>query len=171
MSTVLKSNSNTKFPYTSNASLKVRYMAASLFDDGISRSKIAITLNVSRRLVNEWITMYLSGGIDALAIKKSPGRPPKLSIQEKDLLKDFVIKNSAKAEGGRLVGEDILRYIEDSFDVTYGLRNVYRLMAELNLSWITSRSKHPNQSQEAQETFKKFPVQYDHQNPGACNTK
>lgn len=154
----MKSNSNTKLPYTSNASLKLRYMAASLFDDGISRTKIAIRLNVSRRLVNEWITMYLSGGIDALAIKKSPGRPPKLSIQEKALLKDFVITNSTKTEGGRLVGEDILRYIEDNFNVTYRLRNVYRLMAELNLSWITSRSKHPNQSQEAQEKFKKFPV-------------
>lgn len=171
MSPVLKSHSNTKFPYTSNASLKVRYMAASLFDDGISRSKIAMTLNVSRRLVNEWVTMYLSGGIDALAIKISPGRPPKLSIQEKGLLKDFVINNGAKAEGGRLVGEDILRYIEDNFNVTYGLRNVYRLMAELNLSWITSRSKHPNQSEETQETYKKFPVQYDHQNTRACKTK
>ena len=118
MSTVLKSHSNTKFPYTCNASLKVRYMAASLFNEGISRSKIAITLNVSRRLVNEWITMYLSGGIDALAIKKSPGRPLKLSRQEKELLKDVVIKNGANAEGGRLVGEDILRYIEDNFGVT-----------------------------------------------------
>lgn len=167
----MKINSNTKFPYTGNASLKIRYMAASLFNEGISRTKIAMTLNVSRRLVNEWITMYLSGGIDALAIKKSPGRPPKLSIQEKGLLKDFVIKNSAKTEGGRLVGEDILRYIKNNFDVTYGLRNVYRLMAELNLSWITSRSKHPKQSEEAQETFKKFPVQYDHQNSGACSTK
>ena len=171
MSTVLKSNSNTKFPYTSNASLKVRYMTASLFNEGISRTKIAITLNVSRRLVNEWVTMYLSGGIDALAIKKSPGRPPKLSIQEKALLKDFVIKNSTKTEGGRLVGEDILRYIEDNFNVTYRLRNVYRLMAELNLSWITSRSKHPKQSQESQEKFKKFPVQYDHQNTRACKAK
>jgi transposase len=133
-------------------------MAASLFDDGIARTKIAMMLNVSRRLVNEWITLYLSGGIGALAIKKSPGRPPKLSIQEKGLLKDFVIKHSTKTEGGRLVGEDILRYIEDSFDVTYGLRNIYRLMAELNLSWITSRSKHPKQSEEAQEKFKKFPV-------------
>ena len=110
-------------------------------------------------------------GIDALAIKISPGRPPKLSIQEKALLKDFVINNGAKAEGGRLVGEDILRYIEDNFNVTYGLRNVYRLMAELNLSWITSRSKHPNQSEETQETYKKFPVQYDHQNTRACKTK
>ncbi len=133
MITVLKSNSNTKFPYTSHANLKIRYMAASLFDDGISRSKIAMALNVSRRLVNEWITMYLSDGIDALAIKKSPGRPPKLSRQDKGTLKDFVIKNSAKAEGGRLVGEYIRRYIEDNFDVTYGLRNVYRLMAELTL--------------------------------------
>ncbi len=171
MITILKSNSNTKFPYTSNASLKVRYMAASLFDDGISRSKIAIMLNVSRRLVNEWITLYLSGGIDALAIKKSSGRPAKLSIKEKGLLKDFIIKHSTKAEGGRLVGEEIGRYIKDNFDVTYGIRNVYRLMAELDLSWITSRSKHPNQSEKAQDNFKKFPVQYDHQNTRAYKIK
>ena len=161
---------NTKFPYTSNASLKVRYLAASLFDDGISRTQIAKTLNVSRRLVNEWITMYLSGGIDALAIKISPGRSPKLSVQEKSRLKDFVNNHSIKTEGGRLVGEDIRKYVEDNFNVKYGLRNIYRLMAELKLSWITSRSKHPKQSEEAQEMLKKFPDENDHQNPRTRGT-
>ena len=65
------------------------------------------------------------------------------------------------------MGKDILRYIEDNFNLACGLRNVDHLMAKLNLSWITSRSKHPNQSEEAQETYKKFPVQYDHQNTSA----
>ena len=168
---VLKIKSALKFPYTNNASLKVRYIAASLFDDGISRTKISKRLNVSRRLVNEWITMYLSGGVDALTIKVSPGRPPKLSVLEKQQLKDFVIANSVKAEGGRLIGEDIQQYIEESFNVEYKLRNIYRLMAELNLSWITSRSKHPKQSEEAQEAFKKFPVENDHQNSRARGSR
>ena len=114
--------------------------------------------------------MYLSGGIDALAIKISPGRSPKLSVQEKSRLKDFVNNHSIKTEGGRLVGEDIRKYVEDSFNVKYGLRNIYRLMAELKLSWITSRSKHPKQSEEAQEMFKKFPDENDHQNPRARGT-
>ncbi len=69
MITPLKAN--TKFPYTSNASLKIRSMAASLFDDGIN----------------------------ALAIKIPPRRTPKLSVQEKALLKCFVINNSVTTEG------------------------------------------------------------------------
>ena len=171
MNIIVKTKLNPKFPYTNNASLKVRYMAASLFDDGFSRTQISKMLHTSRRLVNEWITAYLSGGVDALAIKISPGRPPKLSTQQKGLLKDFVINNSIRTEGGRLIGEDIQRYIEEKFAVKYKLRNVYRLMAELNLSWITSRSRHPNKSEAAQETFKKFPVENDHQNSRAYSTK
>ncbi|PTP18423.1 hypothetical protein CWO07_25070, partial [Vibrio splendidus] len=35
------------------------------------------------------------------------------------------------------------------------------LLHELNLSWITTRSKHPKQSEEAQESFKKIPNRND----------
>ncbi|MFY8328339.1 helix-turn-helix domain-containing protein [Pseudoalteromonas sp. ZZD1] len=55
------------------------------------------------------------------------------------------------------MGEDIREYICDTFGVQYKLNNVYRLLHELNLSWITSRLKHPKQSVQAQEDFKKFP--------------
>jgi putative transposase len=117
-------------------------MAVELFNDGKSRTEIAKILSVSRRLINEWITKYLSGGVNALALKKSPGRPPQLSLEEKEQLKSCVISHSVKPEGGRLIGSDIQQYIENTFGVSYKLRNVYRLMHELNLSWITSRSKH-----------------------------
>ena len=132
-------------------------MAVELFNSGKSRAEIARLLSVSRRLVNEWITKYLTGGVDALALKKSTGRPPKLSSDEKERLRLFVVSHSIKSEGGRLIGQDIQEYIKDTFGVSYKLRNIYRLMSELNLSWITSRSMHPKQSIEAQEDFKKFP--------------
>jgi hypothetical protein len=35
--------------------------------------------------------------------------------------------------------------------------NIYHLLGKLNLSWITTRSKHPKQSVEAQVSFKKIP--------------
>ena len=154
---MLLNKSAPSLPYTNNASLKLRYMTVELFNDGKSRTEIAKILSVSRRLINEWITKYLSGGVNALALKKSPGRPPQLSLEEKEQLKLYVISHSVKPEGGRLIGSDIQQYIETTFGVSYKLRNVYRLMHELNLSWITSRSKHPQQSMAAQEDFKKFP--------------
>ena len=49
--------------------------------------------------------------------------------------------------------------IKEELDVTYQKTNIYQLMHKLNLSWITTRSKHPKQSIEAQETFKKFQIE------------
>jgi len=43
------------------------------------------------------------------------------------------------------MGKDIKKYIQESYGVDYHVRNIYRLMKELGLVWITSRSKHPKQ--------------------------
>ncbi|PKG37957.1 hypothetical protein CXF74_16305 [Psychromonas sp. Urea-02u-13] len=74
----MKNNSQISIPYTNNASLKLRYLAVQKFHEGQSRTSIAKILNVSRRLVNEWITKYLSGGFDALALKLATGQPSRL---------------------------------------------------------------------------------------------
>jgi len=142
-------------PYTNNASLKLRYLAVQKFHDGHSRTSIAKILNVSRRLVNEWITKYLSGGFDALALKLATGQPSRLSNEQKSQLKEYVISHAVKVQGGRLMGKDIQKYIQETFDVNYCVRNIYRLMKELGIVWITSRSKHPKQDPAAQEAFKK----------------
>jgi hypothetical protein len=35
----------------------------------------------------------------------------------------------------------------------------YKLLKSLNITWTTSRSKHPKQSEEAQENFKKLQIE------------
>lgn len=114
-------------------------------------------MNVSRRLVNEWVSSYLKGGFDALVIKKQSGRPSRLSTIQKKLLKQYIIDNSIKPSG-RLMGRDVKAYIESEFQITYQRSNIYILLHELNLSWISSRSRHPKKSEETQEEFKKFPT-------------
>ncbi len=57
--------------------------------------------------------------------------------------------------GGRLIGDAILKYIQQHFDVTYHPNAIYKLLEQLGFSWITSRSKHPKQSIESQTAFKK----------------
>ena len=71
------------------------------------------------------------------------------------MLKEYVLDNAIKPKGGRLQGADIKEYIELTFNVTYQKTNIYHLLQQLNLSWITTRSKHPKQSEEAQDSFKK----------------
>ena len=145
-------------PYTNNARLKDRYKVIVKFFELDSRVKTAKELNVSRRLVNEWVSSYLRGGFDALAIKKQSGRPSRLNSIQKKQLKQYIADNSIKPNGGRLMGRDVKAYIESEFDITYQKSNIYTLLHELNLSWISSRSRHPKQNEETQERFKKFPT-------------
>lgn len=153
----MKHYSELVIPYTNNASLKLRYLAVKKFHEGLSKTQIAKILNVSRRLVNEWIASYLSGGLDALALKLATGQPSKLTNEQKAQLKEYVVAHSVKEQGGRLMGKDIQKYISDTFGVNYEIRNIYRLMKQLEVVWITSRSKHPKQDLDAQEAFKKIP--------------
>ena len=131
-------------------------MSVQKFHEGHSRASIAKMLNVSHRLVNEWIAKYLSNGFDGLALKLATGRPPLLNKKQKSQLKEHVIAHAVKKQGGRLMGKDIQKHIHETYGVTYHVRNIYRLMKELDLVWITSRSKHPKQDLDAQAAFKKI---------------
>jgi transposase len=54
------------------------------------------------------------------------------------------------------MGKDIQKYIEETFDVNYQVRNIYRLMKELDIVWITSRSMYPKHDLAEQEAFKEI---------------
>ena len=146
---------------TTDARLKMRYLAVYHYESNHNRTQIAKMLGVARRSVNVWIKTYLEQGLDALKSKKSPGRPINLNDAQLVLLKQFITDNSVKRQGGRLIAEDVRQYIQMTFGVNYSLSNTYRLLHALEFSWITSRSRHPKQSMEAQDAFKKLPVGND----------
>lgn len=140
-----------------NGRMRVRLLALSHIKDGANITETAKYLKVSRRIVNEWLKRFYANGIDGLKEKRRPGRPCALSDTQLEQLKQHVHSNSIKPSGGRLKGSLLVTYIHQEFGVIYSLDNIYRLLHQLNFSWITSRSKHPKQSIEAQEDFKKIP--------------
>lgn len=99
------------------------------------------------------MAFFLQHGLSGLEDNPSLGRPAQLTSVECVKLAAFIAENSRSSQGGRLIATDIQRYIEDNFGVKYQQSNIYRLLPELGFSWITSRSKHPKQSQEAQDEF------------------
>lgn len=138
-----------------NARKRLRLLAISHFLEGKNRTQIALNLKVSRRSVNTWVSNYLSNGVAGLEAKKAPGRACPLSIEQRVLLFNYIDKQSRSNKGGRLTGEVIRLYIADEFQINYHPNAIYKLLHLLGFSWITSRSKHPKQSQEAQDEFKK----------------
>ena len=58
-------------------------------------------------------------------------------------------------KGGRIRGEDIQVLLKEKFFVDYALPSVYNVLERCELSWISSRSKHPKSDPVLQENFKK----------------
>jgi transposase len=138
-----------------NAPKRLRLLAISHFLEGEYRAEIARILKVSRCSVNKWVANYLSDGLPALEAKKAKGQPCPLSIKQREQLSDYIDKQSRSTKGGRLTGETIRAYISEQFQINYYPNAVYKLLHRLGFSWITSRSKHPKQTQTAQDEFKK----------------
>ncbi|WP_155866850.1 IS630 family transposase [Colwellia sp. PAMC 21821] len=137
----------------------MRLLAVSYFLDGLSRTDISTTLKVARSSVNRWVTAYLSKGLSGLDSVSPKGRPSMLSPKQLSQLAQYVENQSCSAEGGRLMGQDFCTFIKKEFDIDYHRDHVYKILKKLGYSWITSRSKHPKQSQSVQDVFKKFQME------------
>lgn len=136
--------------------MKMRLLALAHFQDGQSRASIAKYLKVSRTSVNKWISAYLAGGLDALNEKPRTGRPHFLTKSQQSKLCNFIESETKNNTGGRLTGHDIQSYIKENFNTDYHPDYIYILLDKLGFSWTTSRSRHPKQSKEVQEAFKKI---------------
>lgn len=136
-------------------------LAVALFLEGSSRTDVALRLKVARASVNAWVAKYLASGLKGLDAKKSKGRDSYLTLSQKQQLSAYIEDQCTSSSGCRSTGDAILKYIQQHFDVTYHPNAIYKLLEKLGFSWITSRSKHPQQLVEVQAAFKKVPTGND----------
>ncbi len=139
--------------------MKMRLLALSHFKDGHSRTQIAKFLKVSRTSVNKWVQTFLDEGLEGLQEKPRTGRPAFLTPKQKEQLSQFIKSEAENPSGGRLTDHAIHTYIPREFDKHYHPDSIYYLLNHMGFSWITSRSKHPKQSEEIQQDFKKFKIE------------
>ncbi len=141
--------------------MKIRLLALEHFKRGKSRTQIAKDLQVSRTSVNKWVRLFLEEGLEGLQEKPRSGRPAFLTADQQNQLRQFIKSEATSPTGGRLIASDIHHYIVTHFDKHYHPHSIYYLLEHMGFSWITSRSKHPKQSQKAQDDFKKIPNRND----------
>ena len=151
-----------------NGRMRVRLMALSHIKEGANNAQVARNLHISRRSVNDWVKRFYENGLDGLKEKPRSGRPCALNEFQLAQLSQYVRDNSIKENGGRLKAETLAIYIAQEFKVDYSIFNVYRLLHQLGFSWITSRSRHPKQSEKIQEDFKKIRNGNDPYDPLEC---
>lgn len=104
--------------------------------------------------IRQWTRLYSEKGYNGLLEEDGRGRYKKLPLEKEEELKQEILLLQEKREGGRIVGKDIKKFIFEKYNINYSLSSIYVLLDRLNLSWISSRSKHPKTSIEAIEIFK-----------------
>jgi len=116
---------------------QTRLIAANMFEQNQSPEVIAKTTGVHIQTVRRWRRTYKSGGRDALLAVKHTGRPPKLTLEQKQLIFQWLQKSPQecgfdkylwtqqliaeliKRELGVEYHHDHIGFILDQLDITY----------------------------------------------------
>lgn len=113
----------------SNAKQRDRLRAVALAIAGHPTLEIAAMLGRSRSLLQHWCYTYRDHGLDAVAPKRQPGRPPKLDPKRHAAFKQRVLDGALPGDGVcTLRGRDFQRILQEEFGVSYQLQGVYDLL-------------------------------------------
>ena len=113
-----------------------RERAMKLLKQGHQPCTVASLLNVDRRSVRRWNAAYRQQGSQALQAKPAPGRPAKLSHQDRGRLEKLLLKGAAAAGFATDLWTcpRIADAIEHRFGVHYHVDHIGRLMRALGWS-------------------------------------
>lgn len=125
-----------------------RRIAGNLLLEGKSRAEVARLVGASWNSVNRWQKAIEAGGVDALAAKPHPGRPPRLSrSQQKQVLK--ILERGPLKSGFRTdlwTCQRLALVIERRFGVKYDQSHVWRLLQKWG--WSCQKPRHRAREQE-----------------------
>ena len=139
----------------SNKKLYQRLMILAHLKQGMPKVQISQLLFISTDQIYAWLKRFHEQGIEGLKDKPRSGRPRLLHRGAHEALKQQIEDSQSARSGGRLQGKDILELIKDEWGVTYSLNGIYYLMKDIGMSWVSTRSRHPKQDEQAQTDFKK----------------
>ena len=104
--------------------------------DGKRVCEVAALLKVSTSAVSRWKQTVLSKGLDGLASKPHPGKPPRLSVTQKEELRGLLLA------GGLAAGfatdcwtcARVAELIESHFGVKYHKDHVWKILRALGFT-------------------------------------
>ena len=140
-----------------NANQARRLVALAAVYDGMNRDEAARIGGMDRQTLRDWAHRFNRHGADGLINGKSPGRRPKLSVEQKEVLRQLVEAGPDPEKDGvvRWRCVDLKRVLGERFGVDLSEVSIGRVLKQLNFSRISARPRHPAQDEEAIPAFKK----------------
>ena len=138
-----------------------RLLAIQALDEGERVETVAVVLKVSEQAVRDWRAAYLLKGISGLSAQKSPGRPAKLTKEQKKELGKLIDigPNKCGFSGYCWRSPMIQLLIKERFGVSYTIQYVSQLLRSLGFSYQKAKfeSDHLDKAKRKQWLDEKLP--------------
>jgi len=138
-----------------NPKLKERYQTFYLMIELRNCTKVAKLIKKSRRTIQTWVNMFNDGGLEAITPNSPPGRPSRLSRDQKEELKSDILTHPRELgyEFSNWEGKSVAEHIYKKFGVFLKVRATQNLLHELGFSLQRPKYKFPKADPEKQEEF------------------
>src|SRR6202521_6174674 len=134
-----------------------RLRALAAVYDGKDREAAARIGGMDRQTLRDWVHRFNEHGPDGLINIKPTGRRPKLSAEQRDVLRELVEAGPDPERDGvvRWRCVDLQRVLGQRFGVDLSTVAIGRVLKRLGFSHISARPQHPAQDVQAITAFKK----------------
>lgn len=135
--------------------LRERYLALIFMHDFKNCVKVAELLQKSSKTIQLWVKLFNNGGLNALIPNSPPGRPSRLTKEQKEELKKDVLTDprSLGYDFSNWEGKSVAYHVKKKFGVKLGVRAAQKLLRWLGLSLQRPRYKFPKANAEQQKEF------------------
>lgn len=133
-----------------------RVTMVNLILSGIKPSELSNYCGVEERTLSGWVAKADDEGFESLRAVKQKGRPPKLSDEQKEKIKNAVKKDPSECGYSNWDGPSLSDFILKEFGVEYSVRASQKLFHELGFSLVRPQT-YPSLNEpdeEAREAFK-----------------
>lgn len=138
-----------------HARTRIRLLGLDHLKKGKTARETAEFLCVHENSVKRWLKSFVDNGLEGLKEKIGRGAKRKIPKNQEEAFRSSILELQANRNGGRIRGSDVLKLMKEKLGIDCSLDTAYESLKRANFVWITSRSKHPNADQEAQDEFKK----------------
>ena len=116
--------------------LKVRYHALVLMLEFHDCMTVAELVKKSQRTIQLWVNAFNEGGLESIVPNSPPGRPSRLSEEQKAELKADVLTSPRELgyEFSNWEGKSVAHHIKQKFDLELSVRQAQKLLHELGFS-------------------------------------
>ena len=124
---------------------------------GRSVSQAAKAIALAESKLRKWVHRFNAEGVEGLKDRPRPGRPAKLTEQQKASFKTRIEAGPTESDGiVRFRWQEMQRILREEYGADYKAPwCVLKLVHTLGISWLSCRPIHPKSDPAKQEEFKK----------------